>query len=143
MTRHIVPDVVGRQDLAWLAADATVQEAAQIMARRRLGAILVMQDRRLLGIFTERDLVARVVANGRPVKSTRLAEVMTARPETVAAHATATQALAVMQAGGFRHLPVVDNTGAVVAVVSMRDFIGAEFAEVQDAFDLQQRIAEG
>lgn len=101
---------------------ATVREAARVMAERCIGAVPVVEGRKLLGIFTERDIVAKVVALGRDVDKLRLEEVMTRRPETVSAHCPLAEVLDVMISGGFRHLPVM-SAGEVVGVVSMRDIL--------------------
>src|SRR5918999_5323086 len=97
----------------------TVAEAATVMGERRIGSALVMDGDRLLGIFTERDIVRALGqhfdAAGHPVS-----EWMTADPITVPPDTPVRDALERMISGGFRHLPVVDEE-AVVGVVSMRD----------------------
>lgn len=99
---------------------ASVREAALVMAERRIGAVPVVERRRLIGIFTERDVLTRVIAAGRDVDRTRLEDVMTRRPETVSVNCPLSEALEVMIAGGFRHLPVM-SAGEVVGVISIRD----------------------
>ncbi len=90
------------------------------MASHRIGALPVVDKRHLIGIFTERDVVTRVIAAGRDIDSTRVEEVMTRRPETVSVECPLTDALEVMISGRFRHLPVMAD-GEVVAMISMRD----------------------
>jgi CBS domain-containing protein len=101
----------------------TVAEAATIMGERRAGSALVMEGDRLLGIFTERDIVKALGqhfdAAGHPVS-----EWMTPDPSTVPADTPAGDALRTMLDRGFRHLPVVEGD-AVVGVVSMRDLSAA------------------
>jgi CBS domain-containing protein len=113
-----VGDVMTRSLLAVEPA-ATVGEAATLMGERRAGSALVMEGDRLLGIFTERDIVRALGqhfdAAGHPVS-----EWMTADPITVPPDTPVRDALERMISGGFRHLPVVDEE-AVVGVVSMRD----------------------
>jgi CBS domain-containing protein len=125
MVRKVVPDVVHDQRLLKLPPQATVREAAQRMAQRDVRSVLVMEDGRLLGIFTGTDLICRVVAVGLDPNHTLLAKVMTANPRTVSAGQTALEALLCMHNGGFRHLPVVEN-GEVVGILSRRDFSGYE-----------------
>ena len=84
------------------------------MAARHIGAVLVMAEGRLVGIFTERDMVNRVAAVGRDPDATKLDEVMTAAPRTIEQAAPALAALRVMQNGQFRHLPVMRD-GRLVA----------------------------
>jgi CBS domain-containing protein len=109
---------------------ATVREAARTMAEHRIGAVPVVERRHLIGIFTERDVVARVIAAGRDVDRTRLEDVMTRRPETVSVDCPLLEALQVMISCGFRHLPVM-AAGEVVGVISMRD-IPIEYRLLQD-----------
>ncbi|HYH19156.1 MAG TPA: CBS domain-containing protein [Azospirillum sp.] len=118
--RTLMPDVIKDQTLTCLTADAGVREAARIMAERRIAAVLVTEGRRLVGIFTERDLTTRVVAAGRDPDTTRLSEVMTANPDTLGPDAAAGVALALMERHRYRHLPVVRD-GEVVGIVSIRD----------------------
>ncbi|MFO1069475.1 MAG: CBS domain-containing protein [Geminicoccaceae bacterium] len=121
MQRRIVPDVIdGRQDLCCLGREATARHAAEQMRERRIGAVLVVDGARLVGIVTERDLVFRVVAAGRDPAATTLGEIMTAEPQTLAPDDTAAAALARMRDGRYRHLPVLRG-GQIVGMVSIRD----------------------
>lgn len=126
--RQIVPDVVSDQTLVALTANDHVRDAARLMKHRRVGAVLVMAGDTLEGIFTERDMVYRVVADGLDPDMTTLAQVMTPNPDTIDAGATALDALKAMNERGYRHLPVMED-GRVVGVVSTRDFYGEEKAE--------------
>lgn len=127
-TRRIVPDVISEQTLVSLTANDHVRDAARLMKHRRVGSVLVMNDDDLEGIFTERDMVYRVVADGLDPDLTLLATVMTANPDTIDANATALDALRLMNERGYRHLPVMDE-GRVVGIVSRRDFFGEEKAQ--------------
>lgn len=135
MTRRIVPDVVNEQTLSMLAPGDTVLKAAEIMATRKIGAVLVMEADRLVGIVTERDITTRVVARARSARETAIADVMTPDPETISPKETVMDALQRMQAGGFRHLPVVEG-GKVMGIVSIRDI----YAAVRD--DLEEAVLE-
>lgn len=140
MLRRLIPDVVRDQVLLTLPPTATVREAARQMAARHVGAVLVSDaGSRLIGIFTERDVVTRVVAPGRDPDVTPLAEVMTRDPDTIAPEATAIEALRRMHDGRYRHLPIVKN-GVVVGIVSRRDFLGIEKARLDDETELWTRI---
>ncbi|MGG5821658.1 CBS domain-containing protein [Falsiroseomonas sp. HW251] len=111
---------------------ATVREASQRMAERYVGSVLVTDEAgRLLGIFTERDAVCRVLATSRDADATTLAEVMTTKVATIRPRATAMDALRMMQDGGFRHVPVVEADQAL-GVVSWTDFRGREYARLED-----------
>jgi CBS domain-containing protein len=137
--RRVVPDIVNNQQLLELPPAATVRGAAIAMRERRVGAVLVTTEGHLDGIFTERDMVNRVVAEGRDPDQTTLTEVMTADPDTIAPTTTAIEALRLMNDGGFRHLPIVER-GRVVGIVSRRDFHGDEKARLDDESDLWKKI---
>lgn len=140
MTFRHLSDMVQDKNPVTLPASAAVQEACRRMRDRRVGAVLVTDKRhRLVGIFTGRDAVARVLAEGRDVAKTRLADVMTAAPSTLAPGMTAIDALRLMQDGGFRHVPIVDQ-GRIVSVVSRGDFRGLEQARLDEETELMERI---
>jgi len=114
-----------------------VQEACKRMYSRKVGAVLVVNERsRLLGIFTGRDAV-RMLAKGRDPAVTVLKDVMTKKPASMPPHSTAIEALRLMRDGGFRHVPVVQEE-VVVGVVSRGDFRGLE----QDRLDEETGIWE-
>jgi CBS domain-containing protein len=138
MQRRIVPDLVGDQTLASLPPSATVRDAARVMAERHIGAILVAVDGRLQGIFTERDVLARVVAAGLDPDDTVLGGVMTPNPDTVAPNDKALDALRRMTECGYRHLPVLDGA-QMVGMVSIRDLYATVNRELAE--DLEQREA--
>ncbi len=124
MRQRSVVQLIKRQ-VIHLAPSASVREAAQLMSENHIGALLVMDEGRLVGIFTERDAINRVLAEGRDPDSTPLSEVMTRDLVTVGPQAAATLALHVMDEVGFRHLPVVEND-KVHGIISLRDFVGVE-----------------
>jgi len=100
--------------------DVTVREVVEAMAKRRFGAVPVVENDRLVGIFSERDVLVRVVAAGKDPATTRLGEVMTANPDTVKSSDAVLHALDLMNQRGYRHLPVVDD-GRLIGLVSIRD----------------------
>ncbi len=120
VTGKIIPDVVNEQTLYKLPPSALVREAAKIMGGNKVSAILVTEDDRLVGIFTERDLTARVVAIGLDPDRTALSQVMTPRPDVLAPDDSPLNALELMRLRRYRHLPVVDQ-GRIVGMVSIRD----------------------
>ncbi len=138
MHRKIVPDIVCDQTLASLPPGATVHEAVRTMSDRRIGAVLIAVEGRLQGIFTERDVLTRIVAPGLNPGETVLDSVMTPNPDTVGPGDTALDALQRMSGRGYRHLPVVDD-GRLVGIVSIRDLYAAVNSELEE--DLQQRDA--
>lgn len=114
--------------LVEVGPEALVAEAAKLMAKRSVGAVVVVEAGRLVGIFTERDIAYRVVAKGRDAGTTRLADVMTRDPETIAPDQPFGRALHRMQERGFRHMPVVDG-GKVVGIVSSRSALDPALEE--------------
>ena len=108
------------RDLLTVEAGLPVVAVARRMADRNVGAVLVLEDGRLAGIMTERDLM-RAVARGLR-DDTIVGECMTADPETIAPDDTIEHAAVLMIHGGFRHLPVVDGDD-VVSVLSIRDLV--------------------
>jgi CBS domain-containing protein len=116
---HRVSDIMAG-DLLTVAADAPLEDAVRSMNDRRVGAILVLEGERLVGVFTERD-VLRAVAHGLTPEAV-VGDFMTRGPETIEPDDTAEHAAVLMIHGGFRHLPVVD-TGKVVGILSIRDLM--------------------
>src|ERR1700687_6012657 len=105
-----------------LPQSTSVMEAARHMHARRLRAVLVIEgNANLVGIFTERDAISRVLATGRDPVTTTLADVMTNNPETITPQHTATEMLRLMKEVRVRHLPVVDD-GKTVGIVVRNDF---------------------
>ena len=98
-----------------------MREAAAILSDHEIGAAPVLAGDRLIGMFTERDILRRLVAIGRDADAMRVADLMTPAPRTVSAETPLVTAFAIMIEGKFRHLPVVDAHGRVVAMLSMRD----------------------
>jgi signal-transduction protein with cAMP-binding, CBS, and nucleotidyltransferase domain len=113
-----------------VAPAAALADVIALMNEHHRGAVLVVQGELLLGIFTERDVLRRVVTQGLTLARVQVGELMTANPDTIPEWATLAQALRVMVIGGYRHLPVVDAQGRPKSMVSMRDIIEA----VSDAF---------
>jgi CBS domain-containing protein len=107
-------------DLLSVEASASIIEVAQRMVDRNVGAVLVLDAGRLTGILTERD-VLRAVARGLR-DDTRVADCMTAHPETIGPDDTTEHAVVLMLHGGFRHLPVVEGNN-LVGVISIRDLV--------------------
>jgi CBS domain-containing protein len=116
----LVPDLVHDQMLLPMAPKTTVREAATGMAERNIGAVLVIEGGRLLGIFSERDVMNRVVARGLDPDATLVEEVMTRNPDTLPPHADIREAMRLMVKHGYRHVPLVEGH-RVVGIVSARD----------------------
>jgi CBS domain-containing protein len=140
MTMRKMSDIVRSQDPLTMPPSATVKEACRHMRNRRVGAVLVTEkDRRLLGIFTGRDAVGRVLAEGKSAARTTLSHVMTRDPTSISPRKTAIEALRLMEDGRYRHVPIVED-GKVVGIVSRFDFSGLEVDRLDEETGLWERI---
>lgn len=115
-----VKTIVANQTVITVAPSETVRGVAATLAEHDIGAVLVAEDGSILGIFTERDAVTRMIAEGRDVDATHVNEVMTPDPQTTSSDCALVKAVEIMASGGSRHLPVVDD-GRIAGVLSMRD----------------------
>lgn len=111
-----------------LAPDRTVADAVEVMASRHVGAVLLVERDELLGIFSERDLLRRVIAAGKSLAETPLRDVMTQGPITASPQDDRASAILKMQAVGCRHLPILSE-GEIIDMVSIRDLL---FDEIRD-----------
>jgi CBS domain-containing protein len=111
------------------------------MRKNNVGALAVLEQRQLVGIFTERDALFRVLADHREPTQTHLDEVMTPHPQTITPDRPFGHALHMMYEGGFRHVPVVDR-GRILGMVSARDALSSELAEFEVEIVEREHIAE-
>ena len=123
-------------------ADALVVECVRKMTDKKIGALIVMDGAKLVGIFTERDALSRVLAAGRDPRDTRVVEVMTTDPCCVSPEMTVGDAMELVSKRRFRHLPIVEN-GKVQALLSSRDLthwlVKNGGGKVQDLVELANR----
>lgn len=132
-------DIVFNQTPLVLRSSSTVKRACQQMRDRRTGSVLVVdKEGVLLGIFTGRDAVSRVLAEGRSA-TTKIAEVMTKDPISMSPDLTAIDALRSMWDHGFRHVPITRD-GKVVGVVSRGDFKGLEQDRLEEEVNLWEHM---
>jgi len=116
------------EKMVTVSPQTTVGEAARLMASAGVGAVMVVDNEALTGIFTERDAVYRVIAAGLDARTARLADVMTPSPLSVDPERSFGYALQLMHEHGFRHVPVVEN-GKPVGIVSARDALDPEMED--------------
>ncbi len=122
-----VADLIGaKTDASRYAVKAgeTVYRAIRLMADRRIGAVLIVENGTVIGIFTERDYIMRVEVEGRAAKETTVREVMTEKMYTVTTGTSIEQCLGLMNLRLIRHLPIVEE-GRLMGIISMRDAIAA------------------
>ena len=125
---HTLRQVVQRLNLISAEPDAMVLDVAVAMSEGRIGAIPIIEGERLVGIFSERDLMTRVVVAGRDERTTRVGDVMTHEVLTAGLDESVERCLQKMQRAGCRHLPVVHD-GRVISMLSMRDLLRDEVEE--------------
>jgi CBS domain-containing protein len=131
-------DIIFHQHPLILPQDASVKQACELMSERRAGSVITTdRSGKLAGIFTGRDAVCRVLAAGKSAEATKLNEVMTVNPDTLAPDQTAIDALRLMWDGGYRHLPVVKD-GKILGIVSRGDFK----ADEQDRLEEERNLWE-
>ncbi len=125
MKERTIRQIIEGQDLLTAPSNMTVADAARLMKQRNVGAMMVVDDGKLAGVFTERDGLFRVLAAGLDGATTPLSAVMTVNPRTISPDRSFAHALGFMHEGRFRHLPVVDGDRPI-GMISVRDALGPE-----------------
>jgi CBS domain-containing protein len=125
-----------KKPLSIVAPEETVLAAAKLMCERDVGAVMVVERGKLIGVFTERDCLHKVTAPGIDPKDVRVRDVMSERVRYVTPGMTVTQCLALMSTRFFRHLPVLDEKKHIVGIVSIGDLVRAKMSEQQ--FEIEQ-----
>jgi CBS domain-containing protein len=123
--------------------DATVLAAATIMNEHKIGALVVIQDGRVTGMFTERDVLRRVVGDQRDPARTRVAEVMTSEVVYCTLQTTLEEARGAMKNRRIRHLPLVDGDGRLQGLVSIGDLNAYETSDREQTIYLMQEYIYG
>jgi len=137
---HTLRHVIQSQTLIHASPSATVFDVAALMSKARVGCIPVLEGDRLVGVFSERDLMTRVVVEGVDVRSTPVSTVMTREVITASLDDRVERCLDKMRSCGCRHLPVVAE-GRVIAMISMRDLMRDEIEEqVEEIRGLREYI---
>jgi CBS domain-containing protein len=140
LIKHLL-DRKGRQIIA-VKPDSSVLDAIRLMAEKNIGALLVMEGGRLLGIMSERDYARKVVVKGRASDSTPVSDIMSANVVTTSSTETVNTCMALMTDRRIRHLPVVDD-GVVVGVISIGDLVQAIIADQQEAIEQLEQYISG
>jgi CBS domain-containing protein len=141
MPHRLVRDVIANQRPRTAPGNTTIVAAARLMKEHGIGALMIVEDGHLAGIFTERDAVFRVLAESRDPKTTRLADIMTPKPKTIGPDKAVGHALLMMYDGGFHHVPVVER-GKPIGMISARDALGPELQEFQGELLQREHIGE-
>ena len=130
-------DLVKEQEMCVADANDSVMEVAQAMVERNIGAVPVLRDGQLAGVFSERDLMRRIVVEGRDPKATRVGEVMTPEPLSVSRHDDLERCLVLMREHGFRHLSICEG-GRLLGFLSLRDLLLRDLSEKDDEVKLMR-----
>lgn len=124
-----------------IGPEATAYDALEMMAEKNVGALLVMENGRLIGVFSERDYARKVILKGKSSKNTAVRELMGSPPIHVAPKASLKECMVLMTNNHVRHLPVMDN-GALLGVISIRDAVNAVISEQESTIEeLEEYIA--
>ena len=123
-----IQDLVKNRDVYFVAAGKSVLDTAKYMAERNIGAVAVVRGDELIGIFSERDLMKRVVAAGRDLRSTTVEDVMTADPLVVSPQELITECMRMMKENSFRHLPICEGR-RLKGLLSLRDLLLHDLGE--------------
>jgi signal-transduction protein with cAMP-binding, CBS, and nucleotidyltransferase domain len=141
MPHRLIETLIQNQRIVTIQMTSTVAATARLMQQRKIGAIMVVAQDRLCGIFTERDALFRVLAQGLDPQTAVLGEVMTRDPQTITRDKPFGHALHMMYEGGFRHVPVVED-GVPIGIVSAREVLGPELEEFACDLLRCEQIAE-
>jgi CBS domain-containing protein len=125
-----IPGYRNRKQLLTLEKSTLLVDAARKMKELNYGAVIVTENNRLCGIFTERDLLMKVVAEGRELKGLKLQDVMTSAVKTANENDEISDSMRRMSEGRFRHLPIVNDQGEATGIISQGDFVSVTWQEL-------------
>jgi len=137
-----IHDLIKDKEIHTITAEQTVIEAARQMVANNIGAIAVLRDGELAGIFSERDIMKRVVAEARDPARTRVSEVMTANPLTVDMRESIEHCMLLMKEHSFRHLPICDGK-KLKGIVSLRDILLRDLTEKDEEVRMMRAYIHG
>lgn len=140
LVQHLL-DRKGRHIIS-VKPDDSVLDAIRVMAEKNIGAVVVMQGDKLLGIMSERDYARKVIVKGRASDSTPVSDIMTAEVLTTSGAETVNKCMSMMTEKKIRHLPVVED-GAVVAMISIGDLVGAIIADQKEEIEHLEHYISG
>jgi len=140
MSERVLSEIVAGRKLISCLPGETVRDACRTMAANKVSAMLVIEKGKLIGIFTERDALVKVLVEGRNPDKTAISEVMVHDPQTVRGALPLAYALLLMTEGGFRHAPVVDDEGQVIGMVSARDALGQDMVRLERELERRETL---
>jgi CBS domain-containing protein len=125
-----------------ISPDATAYSALELMADKDIGALMVMENDKLVGVFSERDYARKVILKGKASKSTTVREIMTSSLISIKPSTTLRDCMVLMVKNHIRHLPVMDN-GVLLGVLSNRDVVGAIISDQESTIDNLENYISG
>lgn len=126
MSKRVISNIIAGRKLISGTPDMTIRAACKLMAEKNIGALLILENNKAVGIFTERDVLIKVVGGGIDPDKTQVAKVMVKDPQSIRGAQSLAYALLMMMEGGYRHVPVTDDEGNAVGIVSSRDALGED-----------------
>jgi CBS domain-containing protein len=131
--------IAARRPPTVFPVETLVSEVAQTLRARQVGAGMIVDGTRLVGIFTERDALFRVLAEGLDPRRTRVGDVMTRDPQTIHPDRPFVDALRIMHDGRFRHVPIVEH-GRPIGMVSVREALHTDFTDLVEIIDTRETV---
>jgi CBS domain-containing protein len=125
-----IPEFKDKTYVLTMPETATLIEAVETMAERNVGSVVVIKGTKVVGIFTERDLLTKVVGKKKKVEELNLNDVMTKNPKTAHMNDTVADSMRRMSQGKFRHLPIVDDEKNLIGIVSQGDFVAYTWYDI-------------
>ena len=136
-----VRTLIEKQTVARVNPDSSVRDAVSMMADRNIGAVAVTEGDSLVGIFTERDLMVRVVNAGLDPETTRVEAVMTRNIISIGPDDNFDDCVITMKIKGFRHMPVLED-GKLIGMLSFRDLLQADLDLIRDRVEVLSRLVK-
>jgi len=142
---HTVGQILRKKghDIWSIGPDTTVYEALQMMADKNVGALVVLENGELVGIFSERDYARKIVLQGKTSRQTAVREIMTSRVNCVHPEQTTDECMALMTAKHIRHLPVLDEDDRLVGVISIGDVVKAIISDQEFVIEQLENYIKG
>lgn len=137
MLLRSVRDILGDRALPSIAVDTTIRAAAEVLDHFNIGAVVVLDGDRLVGVLSERDIIRRCVAQGADPLTSKVADAMTSDPQTVSVTDGVAEAFARMTDGHFRHLPVMEGERCI-GLLSVRD-VPTEYRMMYERYQEMRR----
>ena len=125
-----IPEFKDKTDVLTMPEAANLMDVVVKMAERNVGSVVVVLDSKVIGIFTERDLLTKVVGKRKKAEDLTLVDVMTKNPKTASLNDTVADSMRRMSQGHFRHLPVVDDKKNLIGIISQGDFVAYTWYDI-------------